>query len=160
MSLRRHLFLKVPIYWVADNNKSIYKKDLAMKQRPVVPQRNYPAHATFDDMQNWDPFVEMEKMQQRMHSIFEDSFSRGLVDKNVFRSPAYFEPNISINQKDDTYIVKVDLPGLEKNSISIEVKGQELIVSGERKEEVSSQDKGFYRQELNYGSFARTIRWA
>ncbi len=77
--------------------QNTYKDNLAVNQRIVAPQRHYPAHKYFDDTQNWDPFIEMEKMQQRMHNLFEDSFSRGLMDKNVFRSPAYFDPDISIN---------------------------------------------------------------
>jgi len=37
------------------------------------------------------------------------------------------------------------------------VRGRELVISGERKEEQTSQEKGFYRQELSYGSFSRSI---
>lgn len=146
------------VYLLGSKQQTQDKKDLVVKQMTVVPSRHYPAYALFDDIQHWDPFIEMEKMQERMHGMFEDSFARRLMDKNVVRQPAYFEPNISINQKGDTYTVKIDLPGLEKDSINIEVKGQELVVSGERKEEASRQEKGFYRQELNYGSFARIIR--
>lgn len=132
------------------------------KQAPVqrnLPHRNIPIYrlGAFDGMSNWDPFVEMEKMQEQMHRLFDDSFSRGLVDKTIFRANAAFEPNISINQKDNLYIVKADLPGMDKSAINIEIKGRELILSGERKEEESKQDKGFYRQELNYGSFVRSI---
>lgn len=124
-----------------------------------APRNNIPAYGfgAFDDMNNWDPFVEMERMQQRMHRIFDDSFSRGLVDKTIFRANAAFEPNISINQKDNAYIVKADLPGMDKSSINIEVNGKALTISGERKEEETKQDKGFYRQELSYGSFSRSI---
>lgn len=135
---------------------------IVSKQVPVqrhLSHRNIPTYrlGAFDDMNNWDPFAEMEKIQEQMHRLFDDSFSRGLVDKTIFRANAAFEPNISINQKDNAYIVKADLPGMDKSSINIEIKGSELTLSGERKEEETKQDKGFYRQELSYGSFSRSI---
>lgn len=113
--------------------------------------------SAFDDLQDWDPFAEMERMQRRMHRMFNDSFARGLLDRSIFRGAGAFEPNISINRQNGSYVVKVDLPGMDKSAINLEVKGKELTVSGERKEESSQQDKGYFRQELNYGSFARTI---
>lgn len=138
------------------NNAAVAPQAPAVRH---VPRNNVPAYgfSAFNDMSNWDPFTEMEKMQEQMHRIFDDSFSRGLADKTIFRANAAFEPNISINQKDTVYIVKADLPGMDKSAINIEIKGRELILSGERKEEESRQDKGFYRQELSYGSFSRSI---
>lgn len=120
---------------------------------------DYDFNRGFGDLREWDPFKEMEEMQQRMHRVFDDSFSKGILDKTVSREKAAFEPNISINQKDDAYIIKADLPGMEKNAIGIEINGRELILAGERKENDAKNDaRGFYRQELSYGSFSRSIQ--
>ncbi len=137
------------------------------KKKHMIADVSYPAFpkysffdddfSVFNDMRNWDPFQEMERIQQKMHRIFEDSFSKGLTDRTIFRENLAFEPNISINQKDKAYVVKADLPGMEKSSISIEVRGRELILSGERKQEESRKDNRFYRQELSYGAFSRSI---
>jgi len=110
-----------------------------------------------EDLSAWDPFVDMERMQRLMHRLFDDSFSKGLIDRSLLRSYGSFEPNISIGIENGSYIVKADLPGMEKDAINIEVRGRELVISGERKEEQTSQEKGFYRQELSYGSFSRSI---
>lgn len=111
----------------------------------------------FGGMNSWDPFVEMERMQQNIHRMFEDSFSKGAHTKTISRRFAAFEPNISISQKDGLYVVKVDLPGLDKNAINVEIRGRELVLSGERTDEEAKQESGFYRQELSYGSFTRSI---
>ncbi len=150
-------------YLLGSRQRATNKNSIALSQRVPAPRQsprnNIPVYdfSVFDDMRNWDPFTEMDKMQERMHRIFEDSFSKGLTDKTISRVYAAFEPNISINQKDNAYIIKVDLPGMDKSSIGIEVKGRELVLSGERKEEENRQDKGFYRQELSYGTFSRSI---
>jgi HSP20 family protein len=111
----------------------------------------------FDDMHNWDPFQEIEKMQQRMHRMFEDSFARGLKGKSLFRKNYFFEPNISIRDAGSAYVVNVDLPGLDKDTINVEINGRQMTISGERKVQESQQQKGFYRQELSYGNFSRSI---
>lgn len=128
-------------------------------QGQVFP-RSYmpdPDLGIFDDMSGRDPFADMERMQKRMHRLFDDSFSKGLIDRSIFRMHRAFEPDISIGRENGSYTIKVDLPGMEKDQISIEVRGRELVVSGERRAEETKQDKGFYRQELSYGSFSRSV---
>jgi len=67
-----------------------------------------------EDLSAWDPFVDMERMQRLMHRLFDDSFSKGLIDRSLLRSYGSFEPNISIGIENGSYIVKADLPGMEK----------------------------------------------
>ncbi len=124
----------------------------------VDPPVNHINHINmFDYWIGWDPFVEMARMQQAIQRMFEGSFVDGLFDHTIYRTSAAFEPNISINQKDNAYIIKADLPGMDKNAINIEINGRLLTISGERKGEKTKQDKGFYRQELSYGAFSRSV---
>lgn len=108
--------------------------------------------------QDWDPFLEMERMQQHINSLFRHSLN------NLMRGPSagfpqlpQFEPDADIQETENEYVIKMDLPGMEKDKINVEVKDNLLSVSGERKTEKEQQDKGYYRSELSYGSFSRTI---
>ena len=48
--------------------------------------------------------------------------------------PDMFTPLGDIEETDDSYIVEVELPGLKKDDVSVEVQGRRVVVSGERKE--------------------------
>jgi HSP20 family protein len=64
---------------------------------------------------------------------------------NVFASRVYderaFDPACEISETEDHYLMSVDLPGLKKEDIKIEMVGDNLVVSGERKREVNSNQK-------------------
>ena len=95
----------------------------------------------FDKLQGWDPFFEIETLQKKMHRMFEDSFSKGLKRERAFlRKISFFEPNLNVKDTDAAYIISADLPGMEKDKINVEIKGNLLMISGERKANESAQD--------------------
>lgn len=66
-------------------------------------------------------------------------------------------PDIEVYEKDNTLLVKADLPGLKKEDVKIDVTEGALTIQGERKHEVEEKKEGFYRSERHYGSFYRCI---
>src|SRR4051794_11214696 len=66
-------------------------------------------------------------------------------------------PAMDLVEIDDHFVLKADLPGLAEEDVSIEVNDNVLTVSGERKSEHESRERGFYRVERAYGSFRRTL---
>jgi HSP20 family protein len=54
-------------------------------------------------------------------------------------------------------MIKADLPGLTKDDVKVELTGEALTISGERKEEKEEKREGFYRSERNYGRFYRYV---
>jgi HSP20 family protein len=68
-----------------------------------------------------------------------------------------FDPHEDVKQTPDAYIISMDIPGMEKDKINVEVKSGMLIVSGERTGEVKEEKNKFYRQERSFGHFYRAI---
>lgn len=101
----------------------------------------------------WDPFAEMQQMQDYMNRMFRDSFRRSSA------LPGFYEPDLDIQDQGDHYLVKLDLPGLDKDKINIAVTAQDIVVSGERHYQNEEQDdkQGFYRMERRFGSFSRRL---
>jgi HSP20 family protein len=66
-------------------------------------------------------------------------------------------PAIDLVETDEHLVLKVDLPGLEKDDVEIEVKDGLLTVSGERKAEHEESKDGYHRIERAYGSFSRSL---
>lgn len=108
----------------------------------------------------WDPFAEMEEIQKQMNRMFSDSFGRG------FTSPqfGFFDKSLAYDLQTDVqetkthYIIKMDVPGMDKSNINVEVKNNMLLVSGERNEHVEENQGGkMFRRERSYGYFSRTV---
>ena len=66
-------------------------------------------------------------------------------------------PALDVVETDGAVEVKMDLPGMKKQDIDIQVNGNLLTISGERKEEKEEKGKSFHRVERRMGSFSRTV---
>ena len=60
-------------------------------------------------------------------------------------------------EEKDNFLVKVDLPGLSKDDVSLTIQDNFLTIKGERKHEVEKKDTNFFHRERVHGTFARTI---
>ena len=68
-----------------------------------------------------------------------------------------FLPACEVTEKQDQYLLSFDLPGIKKDDIHIELKDNQLVVSGERKSEHEEKSKHRVRSERTYGSFMRSF---
>ena len=66
-------------------------------------------------------------------------------------------PDLEVFERDNKFFVRVDLPGLKKEDVKIEVTHDELTIEGERKFATEEEQGGFYRTERTYGTFCRRI---
>ena len=110
--------------------------------------------------EEWDPFKEMGRIQKQINNLFQSSFGKGMVQGRIspFAKNSVFDPQIDIKESRNSYIITMDIPGMEKNNINIEVKNGVLIVSGERKSDIEEKQKDrFYRRERSFGYFSRSI---
>ena len=73
----------------------------------------------------WDPFDELNRLTQQLG---------GYLGMQVPPLGEGFTPLADIEESDDAYTVELELPGVKKDDISVEVSGRRLVVSGERKE--------------------------
>jgi HSP20 family protein len=98
---------------------------------------------------------ELATLRSGMDDWFE-SFFRGL-DRplGLFGQRAW--PAIDIAEREDTVLVRAEVPGLKPEEIEISVYGDTLTISGERKESKEDEGDGFYHVESTYGSFRREV---
>jgi HSP20 family protein len=66
-------------------------------------------------------------------------------------------PQMDLVEAEDHFVLKADLPGLNEGDVSIEVQDGTLTISGERKAEHESRERGWYRIERSFGSFSRSL---
>jgi len=68
-----------------------------------------------------------------------------------------WSPRTDLQETDDHYIIEVDLPGMAKENISINIKDNVLTIEGERKEEAKEEGSGYLRSERTFGTFKRSF---
>jgi HSP20 family protein len=66
-------------------------------------------------------------------------------------------PAVNITERTDEYKIDLAVPGMDKKDFSVEVDNGILTVSGERKEENTSEGEVLTRREFHYGSFMRSF---
>jgi len=64
---------------------------------------------------------------------------------------------VDIFDKDESVVIKADLPGIKKKDIHVDLKGRVLTLSGERSEEKEANGEGYYRKERAHGKFVRSF---
>lgn len=74
-----------------------------------------------------------------------------------FQAPA-FVPRIDVVERDEDYLVTVELPGLEDKDFTLEVHRNLLTISGEKRFEQEAERKGWRWSERAYGRFERSIQ--
>lgn len=112
-----------------------------------------------------DPFEEFDAMSRRMSNMMRRAFIMATPIMQQVRQAAdpdfigSFSPAIDLEDTEDAYIVRTDLPGLEKDKINLTVANNMLTIEGVRQtsKETTDQNRGFYAQERSYGSFARSL---
>lgn len=93
-----------------------------------------------------------------LNSVFDDFFNdffNDFFDSNVSRR---FSPTCDIQEAKGHYLVSIDMPGMKKDDLKIEVNDGILSISGERHSSFSSNEGDSYiRREKSYGKFQRTF---
>lgn len=100
------------------------------------------------------PFGLLRQMTSELDRMFDEpwaSFAPPFAEKAVWA------PKVDVLEKDNKLITRVDLPGLKKEDVTVEVTDGNLTLSGERKFEKTEEKDNFYRAEREYGSFFRAM---
>jgi len=103
-----------------------------------------------------DPLKELLDLQERMNRLFDQTLSRERLDEPGF-TPSW-APVADVFETPEGYTLEIELPGLLRDEVAIEVSGDRLTLRGER-QPVGGRSAAFHRLERRYGPFARTFRF-
>lgn len=101
----------------------------------------------------WEPARDMQSIQQEMNRLFNTFFDP--TTSNGDRQG--WAPPMDLFERDEHFLLRVDVPGIAEDDIQIELEDNVLTISGERSS-VDEQDKdGYHRIERVAGRFARSL---
>lgn len=66
-----------------------------------------------------------------------------------------FAPKAGVSEGDRQFDLNIDLPGFKKDDLRVEVKRDQLVIKGERRQEQRSHNDGYCREERSFGAFER-----
>lgn len=104
----------------------------------------------------WDPFRELEDVSNRLNRVFGRPLAR--MEPNEMFTVADWTPSADISETDTAYLIKAEIPGVNKEDVKVTIQDGMLTIQGERKMEKEEKDKKFHRIERSYGSFMRSFR--
>jgi len=126
----------------------------------AAPWSNYGGYGS-------GPFSVMRRISDEMDRLFEGfGFGRGAFAEPGWQGgltsagqqgAALWSPHLEMFERDGKLIVTADLPGVKKEDVSVEVGEDAITLQGQRRQEQTSREQGYYRSERSYGSFYRTI---
>jgi len=119
-----------------------------IRMSQTLPERRRPQEA---QQERFDPIGEFEQMTERMQRLLDRTFGGTLAGARQALERGGWSPVADIEEQDDAYVVQVELPGVKREDVTIELVGNELSVTGEVKEE---ERQGVVRRRMRrYGRF-------
>jgi HSP20 family protein len=101
----------------------------------------------------YNPWQELNALQRQLDRFFEDArVPSALFEKDSVRVPA-----AELQETDTAIYLKVELPGIEAKDLDVQVTENSVSISGERKSETKTEEKGVTKSEFYYGKFHRII---
>ncbi len=95
-----------------------------------------------------DPFKELRELEQRFQRMSPTALD---FNENAFT------PSVNTREGDYAYHIEVDLPGVKKKDIHVEVQDNRLVISGERKTKKETKEDDYQCLESSYGKFERSF---
>jgi len=122
-----------------------------------LPKSNRPKSDDdeFFKDRTWNPYAEIQHMQNEMEQMFDDSFSRfhmktplGSLSKT---------PDVDLKEKSDRYIVTVNAPGADESSIDVKLEDQVLRISIKTEHAQDEKNGQYQYRERFVGQFQRAL---
>lgn len=107
-----------------------------------------------------EPELSFDSIHQELNNFLRDTFMESVFAHPLnLRKPSTWRPAIEVKQNDKNFAVKVQLPGVNKEDIHVDLNNDYLTISAEVKEEKEEKKEGekIHTSEFRYGKYVRTI---
>lgn len=96
-------------------------------------------------------------LRREMDQFFDDLVPFSWSRENGGKLMESWAPSADISEDKKEYMLRMDIPGMEKKDIKVNFQDGRITVTGERKKEETEEDKDFIRKERYEGSFYRSF---
>lgn len=103
----------------------------------------------------WNPLQELVRLRRRFNELFERSFLGAMPEDQV--QHLHWEPPVDVYREGDSVVVLAEIPGVSRDQIDIEFKGNRLTIRGIRQPSSDDGQAIYHRLERRHGPFERQI---
>lgn len=105
----------------------------------------------------WDPFKDLDELHNRLTRALggRSSLTNGNGKEQI--TVAEWEPLVDISEDDHAYLIKAELPEIQKEDVKVRLESGVLTISGNRRLEKEEGNRKYHRVERAYGSFVRSF---
>jgi HSP20 family protein len=110
----------------------------------------------------WNPARELATwpsdlfgIQREMNRMFDNAFRFDI--RNEDSAFNAWTPAVDIAEHEDQFVVKAELPGVNKDDVKVTIENNILTIHGEKKQEKETKKENYHRVERCYGSFERSF---
>jgi len=101
----------------------------------------------------WDPVRDLISISHRLNRIATDHDTR-FGGEDTYGA---WVPPVDIFEKNENLVLRVEVPGVNKDDIDIRVEDGLLTLTGQRRRDEEVSEENSYRLERSYGSFTRSF---
>ncbi len=103
----------------------------------------------------WNPASKMMNVNNHLDRFFSEFFYPA--GSHVSQDGYCWNPAADVYENNDAYVIKAELPGLNKKHINVDVKENILTIKGERSDDNEVKEDKVYRKERFQGKFQRAF---
>lgn len=126
-------------------------------QQPVAPITTDP-NGSYALAQGWDPFIEMQEMQNRMAALMHRMGMADSINPQGMGSP--FASHFELEEDGHAYVAHIALPNVDDKTLQVSVQDQMLMVRGTHEELIEEKDPSgnLIRSQQRMEHFVRSMR--
>jgi HSP20 family protein len=95
-------------------------------------------------------------LREQMDRVFDEWFNADVeLLGRPERAMQFFSPRADITENDKEMVVSLELPGIDKNEVDLEIHDGRLVVSGRKETKLDKKEEGAVRRERFFGAFRR-----
>jgi len=116
----------------------------------------------YSDLARSMPLYPVNQLHREIDRLFDEAF-RGFPNLLHGRgewpeeAAIMLSPSLDIKETEDKYLVSVEVPGVAKEDVDIQIDGNRLTIHGVKKQEKKEEKENYRCVERHYGSFERTL---
>ncbi|MHB8730269.1 MAG: Hsp20/alpha crystallin family protein [bacterium] len=107
----------------------------------------------------WDPFEEAGTLRRAVDRLFDDVLPGGRAPRTSTNGlpAAAWEPAVELYETGDEVVVRAEMPNVDPSNVDITVTADAVTIKGTVRQEEERKDRSYYRRELRYGAYVRTL---
>ena len=106
-------------------------------------------------MSRWDPFRDLMTIQSELNRLFGRTY--GGDSQGSPSAAGSWVPALDVYETKEQFVVTMDLPGIDPESVDVTVEDSTLTVSGSRELNIETEEENYLRVERRYGQFSRSL---